>query len=65
MNSMQLHQDLGVDTTGDYALHNPRLERQLRNSCSNRLIGNIFDPPMVEVSAVPLVVIDRAVLKDP
>ena len=41
---MQLHQDLGVDTTGDYALHDPRLERQLRNSGSNRLIGNIFDP---------------------
>ena len=63
MNSMQLHQDLGVDTTGDYALHNPRLEKQLRNSCSNRLIGNIFDP-MVEVLPVPLVR-DRAVLKDP
>ena len=61
---MQLHQDLGVDTTGDYALHDPRLERQLRNSGSNRLIGNIFDPPMVEVLAVPLVR-DRAVRKDP
>ena len=56
---MELHQDLGVDTTGDYALHDPRLERQLRNSGSNRLIGNIFDPMVV-----PLVR-DRAVLKDP
>ena len=64
MISMQLHQDLGVDTTGDYALHDPRLERQLRNSGSNRLIGNVFDP-MVEVLAVPLVFRDRAVLKDP
>ena len=63
MISMQPHQDLGVDTTGDYALHDPRLERQLRNSGSNRLIGNIFDP-MVEVLAVPLGR-DRAVLKDP
>ena len=29
-------QDLGVDTTGDYALQDPRLERQLRSSGSNR-----------------------------
>merc|ERR1719422_377292 len=28
-------EDLGVDTTGDYALQDPRLERQLRNSGSN------------------------------
>ena len=30
------YQDLGVDTTGDYALQDPRLERQLRSSGSNR-----------------------------
>jgi len=28
-------EDLGVDTTGDYALQDPRLERQLRSSGSN------------------------------
>jgi len=34
-------EDLGVDTTGDYALQDPRLERQLRNSGSNRLFKAI------------------------
>jgi hypothetical protein len=29
-------QDLGVDTTGDYAVSDPRMERNLRDSGSNR-----------------------------
>lgn len=39
-------EDLGVDTTGDYALHDPRLERQLRNSGSNSNIpgGTLISP---------------------
>jgi len=39
-------EDLGVDTTGDYALQDPRLERQLRNSGSNSNIpgGTLISP---------------------
>ena len=37
-------QDLGVDTTGDYALQDPRLERQLRSSGSNRFTYDQHDP---------------------
>ena len=35
------YQDLGVDTTGDYALQDPRLERQLRSSGSNRFTNQM------------------------
>jgi len=39
-------EDLGVDTTGDYALQDPRLERQLRSSGSNSNIpgGTLISP---------------------
>lgn len=41
-------EDLGVDTTGDYAMADPRMERQLRNSgsSSNMAGGTLISPAM-------------------
>lgn len=49
-------EDLGVDTTGDYAVSDPRMERNLRNSGSNSNIpgsGNNMTSPGMSPAGTP------------